>query len=474
MGLLRFDRLLTQGRLSRCQLSRRWLIPLHLAIAVCAPVSDATAAPISKPWTVLIYMNGKNDLEEYALNNFEQLASVDPGSNVEFVVQLGRPNARRPDQLPQKARYGGWSGVRRFHVVRGTTPAPGQELEVVGDAANVDMGSKQTLSAFLIWGRAHFPAQHYVVIVWNHGQGYRLMMAGQAINDASRQAGSPEGSSIPIAKATPGVGFSHRAISQDADSGSIIYNADLRSALIDAKFGDSLSVIGFDACLMAMVETAYQLRGLAPLMVASEELEPGPGWDYTRVANLWAGRANPSGADIAKGIVTSYKEEYGDSDETTLSAIKLSAVNALSSELSSLSDILISERNSLFPLVKTARSTRGTYNDAYTPVSIDLIGFLTALEQQLRQKSPKSAALAHVIKAKQLAVDAVLLPYASASRQGVYGSLGIAIYFPESLEAFERDDWRSGYLRSNRDRRIDFVVDKDWSLFLQIYLGLPQ
>ena len=44
----------------------------------------------------------------------------------------------------------------------------------------------------------------------------------------------------------------------------------------DAK----IDVIGFDACLMAMLETAYALRDSGSVMVASEELEPGDGWSY--------------------------------------------------------------------------------------------------------------------------------------------------------------------------------------------------
>ena len=54
----------------------------------------------------------------------------------------------------------------------------------------------------------------------------------------------------------------------------------IASGLDSAKVG-ALDFLGFDACLMATYETASTLQDVANLMVASQELEPGYGWDYT-------------------------------------------------------------------------------------------------------------------------------------------------------------------------------------------------
>ena len=49
---------------------------------------------------------------------------------------------------------------------------------------------------------------------------------------------------------------------------------------------DKLDLLGFDACLMATYEVASTLAPLADRMVASQELEPGHGWDYRALSVL--------------------------------------------------------------------------------------------------------------------------------------------------------------------------------------------
>ena len=70
-------------------------------------------------------------------------------------------------------------------------------------------------------------------------------------------------------------------VCSDETDGDILYNHEVSSAI--AAAGLHLNLIGFDACLMAMVENAYPLRNLADYMVGSEETEPGDGWPYDLV-----------------------------------------------------------------------------------------------------------------------------------------------------------------------------------------------
>jgi len=439
-----------------------------LALIGMAMLFGGASAPAHsadpKEWAVLIFMNGKNDLEEFAIEDFKELAAVGSTSDVDFVVQLGRPQRRPGEQAALKTVFGGWTGARRFHVRTDSTPAPGKEVEIVGAGSDVDMGAPETLASFLKWGKARFPAHRYAVVIWNHGQGYRLLFpaggTAAATTPAPERAGQGD------------AGRSHRAVSQDIDTGSIIYNSDLRASLQSA-FGSELRLVGFDACLMAMIETAYELRDVAPVMVASEELEPGNGWDYTRVARYLTRSPKSDEEQLAADLVKSYRETYGDSDNTTLSALKLGGVKALAAEVSALSDALLADRNKLFPVVKAVRAQRGAYNDPKNPVTIDLIGFLNALEPKLAAAAPSTPALTHLRRARELAKSLVLANYTSAKRSGHYGSHGIAIYFPISKAAFNRDGWSDGYVRSNQFKKIDFVATESWSAFLQAYLGLP-
>lgn len=441
------------------------LAAVVLSLALVSGVGPAVADVVKpKEWTVLIFMNGKNDLEEFAIEDFKELASVGSTGGVDFVVQMGRPQRRPGEQASLKEVLGGWSGARRFHVAKGSTPGPGEEIEIVGSGESVDMGAPATLADFLRWGKAAFPARRYAVVIWNHGQGYRLILPA----DGAKAAAAP----APDRAERASAGISHRAVSQDVDTGSIIYNADLKASL-SSVFGSELRLVGFDACLMAMLETAYELRDVAPIMVASEELEPGNGWNYTSVASLFTRHPEDSEDQLAASLVRSYRDTYGDNDNTTLSAIKLGAAKPLAAEMSALSDALLLDQVKHFPIVKAARADRGAYNEPRNPVTIDLIGFLDALERRLEEAAPSSPALAHTRNARNLAKSMVVANYTSSRRGEPYGSNGIAIYFPATKAAFNRDSWSDGYLRSNDFKKIDFVASERWSIFLQVYLGLP-
>src|ERR1017187_5568843 len=75
--------------------------------------TDLPAAPL-KEWTVMVFMNGKNNLEEDALDNFRQMAAVArPDDQVNVVVELGRLRKNTPTNTD-------WGGVKRYLVKQGT------------------------------------------------------------------------------------------------------------------------------------------------------------------------------------------------------------------------------------------------------------------------------------------------------------------------------------------------------------------
>ena len=441
-----------------------YLVFALLLLAV-APAADAQSAPNhdgDREWTVLIFMNGKNNLEPFAIQNFEQLAKIGSTNKVSFVVQLGRPLIRGDEQAGLKNIYDGWSGARRYLVTRHQTPATGQEVEIVG-GGEVDMGAPETLLQFLKWGKERYPAKRYAVVIWNHGQGYRLMATklSTQIMTKGNFADQKQRQDKP----------SHRAISQDSDTGSIIYNVDLHESLVSV-FAGELRLVGFDACLMAMLETVYELKDVSPLVVGSEELEPGPGWNYTRWATAITTSPTSNESALAAMIVGSYRDEYDDSDDTTLSTVRTDKVTAAATELSKLSALILADRQALFPLVKSARSKRSAYNTPTNPVSIDLIGFLSALESELETHNPSSPALAQTRITLAAARATIVEAYSSTRRAEPFGSYGLAIYFPASKREFKRDSFSDGYLRGNPHKPIAFVDKEKWSEFLAAYLGI--
>ncbi|MBQ9479492.1 MAG: clostripain [Selenomonadaceae bacterium] len=163
------------------------------------------------------------------------------------------------------------------------------ELDSMPDG---DMGSSDTLANFLQFGRDNFDADHRVFIFWDHGGGSAF------------------------------------GVCYDERSENALRLNDIRSAF-DSVFQASESnppfeLIGFDACLMASYDVANNLHGLTKYMTASEEVEPGNGWEYTGWLNSLGQDPRMSGAALGKAICDTYYSGCEDSwteDMATLSVV---------------------------------------------------------------------------------------------------------------------------------------------------------
>lgn len=114
---------------------------LVLFLLTAGAPAFATSSLAEANWTVMIYMNGKNNLENDALNNFQDIAQTGSSAAVNLLVEMGRPKEHITDD------FGGWSGVLRFLVQKDMEPTPASaitDLTKIGE--NTDMGSPETLS----------------------------------------------------------------------------------------------------------------------------------------------------------------------------------------------------------------------------------------------------------------------------------------------------------------------------------------
>ena len=106
-----------------------------------------------------------------------------------------------------------------------------------------------------------------------------------------------------------------------------------------------VDVLGFDACLMSMLETAYAVRRGAGVMVGSEELEPGLGWKYDAWLTPLVNDPSLDAAAVGRLVVQSYRDFYlaqgsRDAREATMSCTRLSDVEGLAAAVSELGDAL--------------------------------------------------------------------------------------------------------------------------------------
>jgi hypothetical protein len=394
-------------------------------------------------WTVLVFLNAKNNLEPFAFPNFQQMSSIGSTPEVKLVVEMGRPKKHYSNQ------YGAWSKTLRFLVDKGTLP---NEAEAVQDLGSANMGDAQTLVDFVRWGREQYPAKRTMLVIWNHGQGWR--------------APAEEGIAV-TEPAVPHAG--HRNVSNDDDTGDKLYNRAIQDALTALLGGTRLDVIAFDACLMAMVETAYALRNIGGVMVGSEELEPGNGWNYTRwLQPLVDAKGNVEATDLGRLLVRGMKDEYGDTDATTLSATDLNKVSALATAVSSFSDTAVPLLTSELPSFRAARSACKNYAPGYGLHSIDLGHYMSQIEANTTSPSLKQ----RTADVRARLSDLILENYASTKRQGAFGSTGLGIYYPSSAAAHNSDPDREGYDAGNTHFPVEFVNQERWATFVREYWKL--
>lgn len=392
-------------------------------------------------WTILMFLNAKNNLEPFAFPNFEQIASIGSTNEVQFAVEFGRPKGHYTND------FGAWTKTLRFHVTKGMKPV---EASAAEDLGTTDMGDAKTLIDFVTWGRKKFPSKRTMLIIWNHGQGWRR----------------PTDNAKPVAAPS-----AVRYVSNDEDTGNQLYNRAIQDELAKLLKGDKLDVIAFDACLMAMVETAYALRDVSKVLVGSQEVEPGNGWDYTSwLEPLVKAKGDVDAAALGKLLVKGMEATYGDNDDTTLSATDLGRAADLGKAISRFADVATKQLSpATIDAFKQARNSVSNYAPGYNLHSIDLGHFMDQIAKSTVDQHVGAAA-----GEVQIALRAAMIQnYASKSRQGKFGSQGLSIYFPKSAAAHAGDYDGEAYAKgASVPYPVEFVEKEKWAAFLDAYWKL--
>lgn len=246
-------------------------VPEPLAAVAAQDRAAAPAAPAAlKDWTVMVFLNAKNDLERFGMQDINEMETVGSSDRVNVVVQMGR-------MAGYDSSDGNWTGVRRYYVTKDSNQAR-IASRLVQDLGRLNMGDADELRNFIVWAKRQYPARRYAVIVWNHGNGW---LRG---NPAAY-----EGSS--------------KGISFDDETGNNIDTPQLGRALSDAG---GVDLLASDACLMQMAEVAYEVKAAAKYMVGSEETEPGAGYDYAKVLGPLVKQPSMNTAAFGRIIVDAY------------------------------------------------------------------------------------------------------------------------------------------------------------------------
>ncbi len=280
-----------------------------------------------------------------------------------------------------------------------------KDLVLVKKYASANMGDSDTLREFITFCTSNYSADEYGLILWNHGAG-------------------------------PLVGYG-----LDENYCDLLEMSELQNALISAGFGHDkkLEFLGFDACLMCSIETAWCVKDYANYLIASQETEPGFGWDYSFLKYL---NNYDSGKDIGAAIIETYFSTYEKivsqnpqfESDMTLSCLDLSKINFVESSL----NILFSKVNSnimtgYFPKVSKYRNdvkSFGKFSTSFQYDLIDISHLVSMLSLDYKKEANK--------------VNEALDNLVCYSKSNVKNATGVSIYHPyENTEYI--DEWISAF-----------------------------
>ncbi len=396
-------------------------------------------------WTFMVYLDGDNNLEQAGVDDVNEMEKVGSTSDVNIVVLFDR--AKGFD-----SSNGDWTTAKVARIVKDNDAKKMSSFaSSAEDWGEADMGSKKTLTKFVKYAMKKYPAEKYALVLWNHGGGWRSL---ELMESASR--------GFPVSE--PGFQYNYdehvrlklemgrlmtisgaRTICGDDSHGTILNTEDVRLALRDIP---KLNLIGMDACLMAMVEVAYELRNKANVMVASEENEPGFGWPYDLLLKPLTERPSMNEVALGKIIVDSYGE-YCDSHvktpPPTQSAIRLSEMKNVANAVNRFVSSVPQKQKAGVNFVKIRNRTPSFARKDY----IDYKNFLS--------KTPGTEG-----KSLAAAIDKAVIRNYSYKKGN---ATGLSIFFPGRAV---------GEYNAYKAKNIQFAKDTLWDDFLAyVHKGTP-
>jgi hypothetical protein len=303
--------------------------------------SDTDTDPPGDDWTILVWMNGDNDLESYVFHDLNELEEAGSSDTVNIVVQADRAEG-------YSSNDGDWTDTRRYYIAQDHTETVVSEIiEEIGEA---DMGDPGQLSEFLMWAWERWPAEHVMVVMWDHGDGWLFQ-------------------DTPT---LPGISYD-----DESRNGLSIAEGELREglqALVDAR--GPIDILAFDACSMAGWEVGHALKDHATYMVASEATLGMEGLQYNTSLALLHSQPDITPRDLAQDLARAPVEEAG---EWTMSATDLTTILPLSNALDALAGSVLANEGLMDGLIAAREAADGTHT-AYPEFYMDIGSFADALE----------------------------------------------------------------------------------------------
>lgn len=414
-----------------------------------------------KLWTVIVYLAGDNSLDSAGVIDLKEMKKVGSTDQMNVIAQFDRA--------------GKDTTTNRYYIRRGGTLAK----DVVGSLGETNTGDPLVLENFIQWGVKNYPAQHYLLVVWNHGNGwndenvYRMTRSTLKLNIRRRgevvlpaNGALKDSVSIRRIRAIGGKKFRRalfctsivkavttRGIAYDDNAQDFLDNIEMKRIVSSAKkmLNHKVDILGMDACMMSMAEVAYQLRDSVSLTVGSEEVEPGDGWPYDKILAKLSKKPTMGPNALAAIIVGEYIASYPVNANVTQSACDLAKFGALAKSVDQLATVLnshLSDASARATIVECRLQTQAYESPDY----VDLVDFcdLLAGKSGLADIQTACSAVKNAIQR-----DGAIIR-SGCKGQNVEHSNGLSIYFPQKSV-------------SSLYATLDFTKKTAWGIFLKGY-----
>jgi hypothetical protein len=389
-------------------------------------LEDETEEVMIKDWTLLLFWDADNNLEfctEFALATWEAALTTDDDVSVVAMVDM-------------LAENGTWI----YEIHDGTS-------EAVETMPEQDMSDSNVLKDFVLYGMRNYPAEKTMLVMQDHGYSWRGLCV------------------------------------DETDGGDIMTIDAMAQAIRDARSendGIGVDILAMDACSMATIEIAYELRETVPWFVASQSVVPYDGLPYDMMIRSLVEEPEMSAESFSSLIADQYLEYYSsktdydhiypyDQDFITISAFNMSLVDELGERFIELTE-------ALEPLVATHADDIKEARDVAVDGKWANIGgweYLADVYTLFEELVGIDDGLDIAIEAFLDAFDASLINEGSSWRFYEVPH-GMVIHFPPILALYDSKSWQWAQQFVYHDIGLDLVDQSAWvSCLMEYYFSAP-
>lgn len=379
-----------------------------------------------REWTILVYMSADNNLEGAAISDLlEMEKSKLNTNNVTILVLLDRNPS-------YDSSNGNWHNTKLYRVrtnnISNINEILSEEIECfeLGLSSNVqnelDMSSYMSLSRSIKFMYDHYPANHYGLIVWGHGEGWR----GVCYDETS----------------------SKRMTLQQ-------FNTGLKNGLN----GKNLDFIGFDTCFGAEIEVFYEIKDCAKVAFGVEGLLGINGMDYELLLNTFASKKQKNIDSFIESFVTQFKRSYSVYKKAAICVVDLTKIKDLFLSF----DLFCKESASKIDTsiirdeIKDCLLNK-TNQFYYDQVDSDLYIDMDSIVTELSKTSIATDEILTLIENYFDARNASVIDYWES--EGRNGSLGV--YFSTlTVGNYLSARHEKAYIKGQTENQLAFVTDSD-------------